>query len=76
MYLSLLVWNAGDDGFDCDQDCTGTIDNFIGILGADSDSAFELDGPEGALDKGGYTLINGSVKGSLDARWRICSLKG
>jgi hypothetical protein len=64
---NLLVWNSYDDSFDCDQDYTGTIDNFIGILGVDSDHALELDGPEGALDEGGYTLINGSIKGSLDA---------
>jgi len=59
---NLLVWNAGDDSFDCDQAYTGTIDNFIGILGSDSDHALELDGPEGSLD-GAYTLINGSIKG-------------
>jgi hypothetical protein len=64
---NLLVWNSYDDSFDCDQDYTGTIDNFIGILGFDSDHALELDGPEGALDEGGYTLINGSIKGALDA---------
>ncbi|WP_188467503.1 hypothetical protein [Marivirga lumbricoides] len=64
---NLLVWNSFDDSFDCDQDYTGTIDNFIGILGADSDHALELDGPEGALNEGGFTLINGSIKGSLDA---------
>lgn len=59
---NLLVWNAGDDSFDCDQAYTGTIDNFIGILGSDSDHGLELDGPEGSLD-GAYTLINGSIKG-------------
>jgi hypothetical protein len=64
---NLLVWNSYDDSFDCDQDYTGTIDNFIGILGIDSDHALELDGPEGSLDEGGYTLINGSIKGALNA---------
>jgi len=63
---NILVWNAGDDSFDCDQDYTGTIDNFIGILGAESDHGMELDGPEGASDNGGYTLINGSIKGLPD----------
>ena len=64
---NLLVWNSYDDSFDCDQDYTGTIDNFIGILGVNSDHALELDGPEGALNEGGYTLINGSIKGFLNA---------
>lgn len=64
---NLLVWNAYDDSFDCDQDYLGTIDNFIGILGADSDHGMELDGPEGAKDEGGYTLRNGSIKGFLEA---------
>jgi len=64
---NLLVWNSYDDSFDCDQDYLGTIDNFIGILGTDSDHAMELDGPEGAKDEGGYTLRNGSIKGYLEA---------
>lgn len=64
---NLLVWNSYDDSFDCDQDYTGTIDNFIGILGKDSDHGLELDGPEGSLNEGGYTLINGSIKGFLEA---------
>ncbi|ADR22782.1 hypothetical protein MATR_33720 [Marivirga tractuosa] len=63
---NVLVWNAGDDSFDCDQDYTGTINNFIGILGEDSDHGMELDGPEGPQDNGGYTLINGSIKGLPD----------
>ncbi len=59
---NLLVWNAGDDSFDCDQAYSGTINNFIGILGNDSDHGLELDGPEGSAD-GSYTLMNGSIKG-------------
>lgn len=62
----ILVWNQGDDAFDMDQDYTGTIDNMIGIMGDESDHAFELDGPEGDTDNGGYTLTNGSVKGWND----------
>ena len=63
---NLLVWNVGDDSFDCDQAYSGTIDNFIGILGPDSDHGLELDGPEGSAD-GSYTLRNGSIKGHPDA---------
>lgn len=63
---NILVWNAGDDSFDMDQAYSGTIDNFIGILGADSDHGLELDGPEGSTD-GSFTLQNGSIKGHADA---------
>jgi len=63
---NILVWNAGDDSFDMDQAYSGTIDNFIGILGADSDHGLELDGPEGSTD-GSFTLQNGSIKGNADA---------
>jgi hypothetical protein len=62
----VLVWNQGDDAFDMDQDYTGTIDNFIGVAGDESDHALELDGPEGDADQGGYTLTNGSLKGWND----------
>lgn len=60
-----IVWGAGDDQFDMDQAYTGTVNNFIAILGANSDHGLELDGPEGSL-KGGFKLINGSLKGNLD----------
>ena len=61
---NILVWNSGDDSFDCDQAYSGTIDNFIGILGGNSDHAMELDGPEGAdITPDAYTLQNGSLKG-------------
>lgn len=63
---NILVWNAGDDSFDMDQAYSGTIDNFIGILGPASDHGLELDGPEGSAD-GTFTLQNGSIKGHADA---------
>lgn len=59
---NVLVWNAGDDQFDMDQAWTGTLDNFLAIMGADSDHGLELDGPEGTRT-GSYTLKNGSLKG-------------
>ncbi|MBK6362090.1 MAG: hypothetical protein IPF52_00805 [Saprospiraceae bacterium] len=43
---NVIVWNAGDDQIDCDQAWTGTLDNFIAILGTDSDHGLEFDGPE------------------------------
>ncbi|UZR95156.1 hypothetical protein [Chondrinema litorale] len=66
----VLIWNAGDDSFDYDQGISGTLDNFIGILGPDSDHALELDGPEGTVPaniSGSFTIQNGSIKGSLNA---------
>ncbi len=63
---NVLIWNSGDDSFDFDQAWTGTINNIVGILGPDSDHAFELDGPEGSAS-GTYTITNGSIKGSLSA---------
>lgn len=62
----VLVWNQGDDAFDMDQDYTGTVSNIIGIMGDESDHAFELDGPEGDADNGGYTITNGTMKGWND----------
>ncbi len=59
---NVIVWNQADDAFDMDQAYKGTVDNFIGIAGPDSDHALELDGPEGSA-KGTYTLQNGTLKG-------------
>ena len=59
-----IVWNQGDDAFDCDQAWTGTLDNFVYVSGANSDHGLELDGPEGSLD-GKFTLKNGSLKGGV-----------
>lgn len=59
---NVLVWNAGDDQIDCDQAWSGSLDNFICILGADSDHGLELDGNEGTKT-GKFTLKNGTLKG-------------
>ncbi|MGH2622961.1 MAG: hypothetical protein ACRDE7_04775, partial [Sphingobacterium sp.] len=45
---NLLTWASGDDGLDVDQSYSGTIKNALVIKGKDSDSALELDGPEGS----------------------------
>ncbi len=58
----LLVWNQGDDAYDCDQSWSGMVDNFIYIAGANSDHALELDGAEGT-DVASFTFRNGSLKG-------------
>lgn len=63
-----LVWNSGDDAFDTDQAWSGTLDNFIGIAGAETDHMLEIDGPEGSF-KAGHTLKNGSLKGNKVAEF-------
>lgn len=56
----VLVWNAGDDGLDTDQDWIGTCSNFL-VVTPTGGSAFELDGPEGSLNRGVHTFTNGTV---------------
>ena len=56
----VLVWNAGDDGLDTDQDWIGTCSNFL-VVTPTGGSAFELDGPEGTLNRGVHTFTNGTV---------------
>ncbi len=54
-----LIWNAGDDGLDSDQDWNGTCENFIIVN--PSGSAFELDGPEGGVAKRGFHTFNNGI---------------
>ena len=65
----LLVWNVGDDGIDADQSYTGTISNFLVISPAGHN--FELDGPEGSVDYGAFTIKNGVVVASDDEYERV-----
>lgn len=60
---NLLVWAQGDDALDIDQAYTGTIDNAVVVLGANSDHAFEIDGPEGTAT-GEFTLKNATIVGN------------
>ncbi len=62
---NLLVWAQGDDAIDIDQAYSGTIDNAVVVLGAASDHAFEIDGPEGTSE-GKFTLTNATIIGNLD----------
>jgi hypothetical protein len=56
----IVIWNSGDDGLDTDQDWIGTASNFI-IVTPQGGSAFELDGPEGELNRGCHNFVNGVV---------------
>ena len=65
---NLLVWAQGDDAFDVDQGWFGTVTNYVGIEGLDSDHALELDGGEGntnpafALEKGTFISSDNLVE--------------
>ncbi|OGS73700.1 MAG: hypothetical protein A3F91_14945 [Flavobacteria bacterium RIFCSPLOWO2_12_FULL_35_11] len=62
---NVLTWAQGDDGLDCDEAWSGSVKNALVILGADSDSALELDGPAGsAVTEAGYTFENVTLKGA------------
>lgn len=60
---NIFVWAGGDDGIDLDQAWTGTLTNGMVVQGLNSDSALELDGPEGAAN-GAYTLTNITLIGN------------
>jgi hypothetical protein len=55
-----LVWNSGDDALDTDQDWIGSCENFV-IVTPRGGSAFELDGPEGQLNRGCHSFADGVV---------------
>ena len=57
---NVLIWNCGDDSMDTDQAWNGTVNNFV-IVTPTGGSAFELDGPEGALSQGPAQFNNGTV---------------
>jgi hypothetical protein len=65
-----LIWNAGDDSMDTDQDWQGTCTDYV-IVTPQGGSAFELDGPEGTakvndVGSGYHTFANGVVYAGAD----------
>ena len=60
---NVLVAYGEDDGLDIDQNYSGTISNAVVITsGATAgDNAFEIDGPEGSLIDGFFTIENATV---------------
>ncbi|RLJ65602.1 hypothetical protein CLV86_1179 [Lacinutrix venerupis] len=62
---NLLVWAVGDDALDVDEAYSGTIDNAVVVLGANSDHGLEIDGPEGTLN-GACTINNLTMIGNGD----------
>ena len=63
---NIFVWSVNDDALDFDQAWSGTLDNAMVVQGLNSDSAMELDGPEGSTT-GGYTINNVTLVGNTDA---------
>ena len=66
----VLIWNAGDDSMDTDQDWQGTCTDYV-IVTPQGGSAFELDGPEGTekvndVGSGYHTFSNGVVYAGAD----------
>ena len=63
---NLMIHFNGDDAIDLDEGYSGTIDNAVIVMDADTDNAFEIDGTEdstGAV-KGEYTLQNVTIYGN------------
>lgn len=60
-----VIWNSFDDSMDTDQDWVGTVSNFI-IVTPRGGSAFELDGPEGNLNRGVNNFTGGVVYAGPD----------
>ena len=60
---NVVVAYGEDDGLDIDQNYSGTIRNaFVITSGATAgDNAFEIDGPEGSLTDGFFTIENATV---------------
>jgi hypothetical protein len=61
-----IVIKIDDDCYDVDQSYSGTVSNFIAVLGPNQDGdAFEIDGPEGSANNTGlFTFDKGYVVGS------------
>ncbi|TXB64753.1 hypothetical protein FRY74_09890 [Vicingus serpentipes] len=61
-----IVIKIDDDCYDVDQSYSGTISNFVAVLGPNQDGdAFEIDGPEGSANSSGlFTFNKGYVVGS------------
>lgn len=58
---NILVTYQGDDAIDIDQNYSGTIENVLVVHGGDdSDKALEIDGPEGTLEDGLFTIDKGT----------------
>jgi len=70
---NIVVNGQGDDAIDADQGYSGTISNAL-VISNDSNSGFELDGPEAALLADSFfTIENATLIGGSNAR--IAELK-
>lgn len=60
-----IVVKIDDDSYDIDQSWSGTVTNFVAIVGENQEGdAFEIDGPEGSLNSTGVgTFTKGYIIG-------------
>jgi len=72
---NILIAFQKDDGIDIDQNYSGTIDNFLVIHGISTDEGLEIDGPEGSLNDGYFTLRNGTVRNTTPGIGSAADLK-
>ena len=70
-----LIAFQKDDGIDIDQNYSGTVDNFFVIHGVSTDEALEIDGPEGTLADGYFTLRNGTIRNTTPGTGSAADLK-
>ena len=73
-----IVVGQGDDGLDIDQSYAGMFDNAIVIQDTGSDSAMEIDGPEGSTyNDGKFRIVNSTFIGGsgINGKDRAATLK-
>lgn len=74
---NVIVSYQGDDGLDIDQNYSGTVDNYIVLMGQnDGDKGLEIDGPEGSTYTDGlFTLRNGWIRSDQSGTHSAVDLK-
>jgi hypothetical protein len=72
---NVIIAFQKDDGIDIDQNYSGTIDNFFVLHGVSTDEGLEIDGPEGTLSNGLFTLRNGTVRNTTPGIGSAADLK-
>lgn len=72
---NVIIAFQKDDGIDIDMNYAGTIDNFFVLHGVSTDEALEIDGPEGTLSDGLFTLRNGTLRNTTPGTGSAADLK-
>jgi hypothetical protein len=72
---NVIIAFQKDDGIGIDQNYSGTVDNFFVIHGVSTDEGLEIDGPEGSLSDGYFTLRNGTIRNTTPGTGSAADLK-